>query len=113
MTFANWNQGLLIALVQIVIGSMLFTGAASSRQRSIAVGIIAQAIVLAFVVSGAFHRNSDLSLAATSMAIVFVLWSVIAGSDAATEKDDRSGGATEQNDLIVTPEPTADAEASP
>lgn len=77
MTFAEWNQGMLLSVVLVVVGGMLLVGASSLVERLIAVGTLSQAIVLAFVTNGAFHRRSDLPLAAISLVGLFVLWSLL------------------------------------
>ena len=78
MIFAEWNQGLLLSVVLVIVGGMLLVGATSLRGRLIAVGTLSQAIVLAFVANGAFHGRSDLSLAALVLVSLFVLWSLLA-----------------------------------
>ena len=78
MNFAEWNQGLLVSVVLVIVGGMLLVGASSLRGRLIAVGTLSQAIVLAFVANGAFHGRSDLPLAALVLASLFVLWSLLA-----------------------------------
>ena len=81
MNFAEWNQGLLLSVVLIVVGGMLLVGASSLRERLIAVGTLSQAIVLAFVTNGTFHGRSDLPLAALVLASLFVLWSLLVVND--------------------------------
>ena len=78
MNFAEWNQGLLLSVVLVIVGGMLLVGASSLRERLIAVGTLSQAIVLAFVANGALHGRSDLPLAAIVLASLFVLWSLLA-----------------------------------
>lgn len=80
MNFAGWNHGLLLAVVLVIVGGMLLVGAASLRERLIAIGTLSQAVVLAFVTNGAFHGRSDLPLAAIVMASLFVLWSLLAAN---------------------------------
>ncbi len=75
MNSAEWNQGLLLSAVLVIVGGMLLVGAASLRERLIAVGTLSQAIVVAFVTNGAFHGRSDLPLAALVLASLFALWS--------------------------------------
>lgn len=74
MNFAEWNHGLLLSLVLVILGGMLLVGAASLRERLIAIGALSQAIVVAFVTNGAFHGRSDLPLAASVLASLVVLW---------------------------------------
>ena len=78
MNFAEWNHGLLLSVVLVITGGMLLVGAASLRERLIAVGTLSQAVVVAFVTNGAFHGRSDLPLAAIVLASLFVLWSLLA-----------------------------------
>ena len=78
MNFAEWNQGLLVSVVLVIVGGMLLVGASSLRGRLIAIGTLSQAIVLAFVTNGTLHGRSDLPLAALVLASLFVLWSLLA-----------------------------------
>ena len=77
MNFAEWNHGLLLSVVLVITGGMLLVGAASLRERLIAIGTVSQAVVLAFVTNGAFHGRNDLSLAAIVLASLVVLWSLL------------------------------------
>ena len=78
MNFADWNQGLLLSVVLVIAGGMLLVGASSVRERLLAAGTLSQAIVLAFVANGVFHGRGDLPLAAIVLAVLFVLWSLLA-----------------------------------
>ena len=78
MNFADWNQGLLLSVVLVIAGGMLLVGASSVRERLLAAGTLSQAIMLAFVVNGVFHGRGDLPLAAIVLAVLFVLWSLLA-----------------------------------
>ncbi len=75
MTFAEWNHGLLFAAVLMVMGAMLLVSAAAVRDRQIALGVLSQAIVVAFSTSGVFYGRSELLLAAISLVVVAGLWS--------------------------------------
>ena len=75
MTFAEWNHGLLFAAVLMVMGAMLLVSAAAVRDRLIALGVLSQAIVVAFTTSGVFYGRSELLLAAISLVVVAGLWS--------------------------------------
>lgn len=77
MNFAEWNHGLLLSVVLVIVGGMLLVGASSLRERMIAVGTLSQAVVVAFVTNGAFYGRSDLLLAAIVLASLFVLWSLL------------------------------------
>ena len=78
MNFAEWNQGLLLSVVLVIVGGTLLVGASSLRERLIAIGTLSQAIVLAFVTNGTLHGRSDLPLAALVLVSLFVLWSLLA-----------------------------------
>jgi len=84
MTFADWNHGLLFAVVLIIMGAMLFVSAATTRDRLLALGVLSQGIVVTFVVSGSFHGRSELLLAALALAalalvVLACLWSLLVG----------------------------------
>jgi hypothetical protein len=81
MNFAEWNQGLLLSVVLVIVGGILLVGASSLQERLIAIGTLAQAVVLAFVTNGAFHGRSDLLLAAIVLASLFVLWSLLVAEE--------------------------------
>ena len=78
MNFAEWNQCLLASAVFVAIGGMLLVSASSLRERLIAVGTLAQAILLALVANGSFHRRDELVLAAIAVMIMFALWCLLA-----------------------------------
>ena len=123
MTFAEWNHGLLFAAVLMVMGAMLLVSAAAVRDRQIALGVLSQAIVVAFSTSGVFYGRSDLLLAAISLVVVAGLWSWLVdhsqfANDVALEHPNGSGFDTKDVRLHVgsnpPPLPTrADAVASP
>lgn len=79
MTFADWNHGLLFAAVLTVMGVMQFVSAATIRDRLIALGVLSQGIVVAFVVNGSFHGRSELLLAALALVVLVCLWSLLVG----------------------------------
>ena len=119
MNFAEWNQGLLVSVVLVVVGGMLLAGASSLRGRLIAIGTLSQAVVLAFVANGAFHGRSDPPLAALVLASLFVLWSLLAlhgrRDDEATHKtgltlDDRPSRAALPARADLPPDDRAHAE---
>ena len=56
MNFAEWNQGLLLSVVLVIVGGMLLVGASSLRERLIAVGTLSQAIVDGKPHPNAAHR---------------------------------------------------------
>ena len=78
MNFVEWNQGLLLSVVLVIVGGMLLVGASSWRERLIAIGTLSQAVVVALATNGAYHGRSDLPLAAIVLASRFVLWSLLA-----------------------------------
>lgn len=86
MTFADWNHGLLFAAVLTVMGAMLFVSAATRRDRLIALGVLSQGIVVAFVVSGTFHGRSELLLAALALVVLVGLWSLLVGDTVLTSE---------------------------
>lgn len=104
MNFAEWNQGLLLSVVLVVVGGMLLVGASSLRERLIAVGTLSQAIVLAFVTNGTFHGRSDLPLAALVLASLFVLWSLLAvngqSPDEATHENGLAADVLSQREAL-------------
>ena len=86
MTFADWNHGLLFAAVLTVMGAMLLVSAVTRRDRLIALGVLSQGIVVAFVVSGTFHGRSELLLAALALVVLVGLWSLLVGDTVLTSE---------------------------
>ena len=123
MTFSEWNHGLLFSAVLMVMGAMLLVSAAAVRDRLIALGVLSQAIVIAFSTSGVFYGRSELLLAAISLVVVASLWSWLVdhsqfANDVALEHPNGSGFDTKDVrppvDSNPPPLPTrADAVASP
>ena len=79
MTFADWNHGLLLATVLIVMGMMLLVSASAVRGRLIGIGVLSQGILIAFVASGSFYGRSGLLLAALALVALVGLWSLLVG----------------------------------
>ena len=78
MQFAHWNQGLLVSAIYVVMGGMLLVSASSLRHRMMAVGVLSQAIMLALATQGPFYGRHELQVAAIVMAMVFILWGLLA-----------------------------------
>ncbi len=72
---AYWSVRLLFASVCVLLGLTGFVAARSSADRRITFGLLAQGILLVFVVGGAyFHRAADLrlgGLVVTGLLLVF------------------------------------------
>ena len=74
MEIVNWNRGLALAAILISIGVMAVVSARSLRDRSIAIGILTQGVVIAFVVSGAYYGRSELSAVAIPLIFLSAVW---------------------------------------
>ena len=67
MQFAHWNQGLLVSAIYVVMGGMLLVSASSLRHR-----------MMALATQGTFYGRHELQVAAIVMAMVFILWGLLA-----------------------------------
>jgi hypothetical protein len=74
MEFVNWNRGLLLSGILIVIGGMAVVSARSWRDRCFAVGVLTQGIVVVFAVGGAFHQRAELPAVAMALIVLSALW---------------------------------------
>lgn len=76
MDHADWNRGLLLGGLLIVIAVMSLVSGRSLRDRLLAAGVVAQGIVMTFVAGAAFYPRAELEVAALALAVLFCLWSV-------------------------------------
>lgn len=76
MDHADWNRGLLLGGLLIVIAVMALVSGRSMRDRLLAVGVVAQGIVMTFVAGAAYFPRAELDVAALVLAVLFCLWSV-------------------------------------
>src|SRR5688500_7422977 len=77
MGYADWNQELLLAALLVAVAGMGLVSARSSRDRLLAIGVLAQAILLVFVANGAFHGRNELSFGGLVLLAVVALWRVL------------------------------------
>lgn len=87
MDYVDWNRGLLLGSLLIVIAAMSLVTGRSPRDRLLAVGIVTQGIAMLFVMAGDFFPRNEFELAALGMLGLFCLWS---GWKSVTDWLDRS-----------------------
>ena len=107
MTFADWNHGLLLATVLIVMGAMLFVSATAVRDRLVGIGVLSQGILIAFVASGTLYGRSDLLVAAIALVALVALWSLLVGDPLLTDETPVAGDTS----LATSREPDHDSRA--
>ena len=76
MDYADWNRGLLLGGLLIVIAVMALVSGRSRRDRLVAAGVVAQGIVMTFVAGAAYYPRAELEVAALVLAVLVCLWSV-------------------------------------
>ena len=87
MDHADWNRGLLLGGLLIVIAVMALVSGRSMRDRLLAVGVAAQGIVMTFVAGAAYYPRAELEVAALALAALFCLWSVWIFNDGRNSAD--------------------------
>jgi hypothetical protein len=81
MDASNWNRGLMLASLLIVIAGMKLVAAQTRHQRLLAAGMAMQAIVLAMVFNGAFFQRSELTSVAIALVAMLGLWCLMSGEE--------------------------------
>lgn len=86
------NHGLLLSGALIAVAAMFFVSARSTRERVLAIGILTQAVSVAFTVGGVFFQQQEFAIGALAAAFLFGLWSIwsIRGNRFAQPKSLRS-----------------------
>lgn len=74
MDYADWNRGLLLSELLIVIAGMSLVSARSTRDGLLAVGVLVQGIVMTFAAGGAYFPRAELAVATTALMAIFGLW---------------------------------------
>lgn len=74
MDYADWNRGLLLSELLIVIAGMSLVSARSPREALFAVGVLVQGIVMTFASGSAYFPRADFAIATIAMMAVFGLW---------------------------------------
>lgn len=74
MDYADWNRGLLLSELLIVIAGMSLVSARTTRDAILAVGVLVQGIVMTFAAGGAYFPRAELAVATTALMAVFGLW---------------------------------------
>ncbi len=103
MGYAIWNQELLLAALLVVVAGMGLVSARSSRDRLLAIGVLAQATLIVFVANGTFHGRNELSFGGLVLLAVIGLWSVLGAESS------RQGEPSRQSlDSIPPDQPVAE-----
>ena len=74
MDYADWNRGLLLSELLIVIAGMSLVSARSTRDALLAVGVLVQGIVMTFAAGGAYFPRAEFAVATTALMAIFGLW---------------------------------------
>ena len=87
MDHTDWNRGLLLGGLLIVIAVMALVSGRSLRDRLLATGVVAQGIVMTFVAGSAYFPRAELEVAAVVLAVLCCLWSVWIFNDGRIQSD--------------------------
>ena len=93
MEHAGWNRGMFLAVLLITMAGMSVVAAESRRERLFAVGMAVQAVLLAFVFNGAFHRRPELPAVAATLCVVFGLWCLMSDVRSGDESSSDATGS--------------------
>lgn len=74
MDYADWNRGLLLSELLIVIAGMALVSARSTRDALLAVGVLVQGIVMTFAAGGAYFPRAEFAVATSALMAIFGLW---------------------------------------
>ena len=113
MDHADWNRGLLLGGLLIVIAVMALVSGRSMRDRLLAVGVVAHGIVMTFVAGAAYYPRAELEVAALVLAVLCCLWSVWIFDDGRSHTDRaRASNVDPIVPSMVVETPNDDATAS-
>ena len=76
MDHADWNRGLLLGGLLVVIAAMALVSGRTMRDRVLAAGILSQGILMTFVAGIAFYPRAELEIGAMALHGVVCLWGV-------------------------------------
>ena len=76
MDYADWNRGLLLSELLIVIAGMSLVSARSTRDALCAIGVLVQGIVMTFAAGGAYFPRAEFAVATTALMTLLGLWSL-------------------------------------
>ena len=88
MDFADWNRGLLLGGLLVVIAVIALVSGRTVRDRVLAAGILSQGILMTFVAGSAYYPRAELEIGAIAVLAVFCLWCVWAIRAGAGESKD-------------------------
>lgn len=74
MNFADWNRGLLVGELLVVVAGMALVSGRTGRDRLLAAGILSQGIVMILVAGGAYFPRAGFSVASVALLIVYGVW---------------------------------------
>ena len=100
MDHADWNRGLLLGGLLIVIAVMALVSGRSMRDRLLAAGVAAQGIVMTFVAGTTYYPRAELEVAALVLAVLCCLWSVWIFHDGRTAADRARASNVDPIELI-------------
>ena len=101
MDYVDWNRGLLLGGLLIVIAAMALVAGHTKRDRLMAAGVLAQGIAMTFVAGAAFYPRAGLEIAALVLIVLWSLWSVWIISDG--RRHDGRSQATDKRPSTVDP----------
>jgi len=88
MNYADWNRGLLLGELLVVIAGMALVSGCTGRDRVVAAGILSQGILLTFVAASTYYPRAELEIGAIALLAVFCLWCVWVITSTAGESKD-------------------------
>ncbi|MBS0201317.1 MAG: hypothetical protein JSS49_00350 [Planctomycetes bacterium] len=76
MDYADWNRGLLLGGLLVVIATMAMISGRTVRHRLLAVGVLGQGIVMLLVSGAVYYPRAELGIAALALLTISGLWSL-------------------------------------
>jgi len=108
MDYADWNRGLLLGELLIVVAGMSLVSARSSRDALLAVGVLVQGIVMTFAAGGAYFPRAEFAVATTAMIALFGLWCLWTNAPAENSATTSvSMNVAAADEVALAPEPGA------
>lgn len=76
MDYADWNRGLLLGSLLVVMAVMALISGRSVRDRLLSAGVLIQGIVMLVVAGAAYYPRAELGIGVVALLALLGLWSL-------------------------------------
>ena len=76
MDYADWNRGLLLGSLLVVMAVMALISGRSVRDRLLSAGVLVQGIVMLVVAGAVYYPRAELGIGVVALLALLGLWSL-------------------------------------